>query len=171
MAACLDLIPLAKASAPVREAVLSLNQQNVTELSPLDEATFARLIGQSFQATAADGGAAFLIAFDQHAGYDSPNFRWFQARYPRFVYVDRIAVATAARGRGLAGSLYDHLFAAATAAGHSIIGCEVNVDPPNPASDAFHAARGFEEVGRELLGNGKTVRYLVKNLASGPAIG
>jgi predicted GNAT superfamily acetyltransferase len=43
---------------------------------------------------------AFLLALDQDADYDSPNFRWFSARYPRFVYVDRIVVASAARGRG-----------------------------------------------------------------------
>jgi hypothetical protein len=38
------------------------------------------------------------LAFDQHARYDSPNFLWFGARYPRFVYVDRIVVAASARG-------------------------------------------------------------------------
>jgi predicted GNAT superfamily acetyltransferase len=44
--------------------------------------------------------------------------------------------------------------------------CEVNLDPPNPASDAFHAALGFAEVGTAVIDNGdKTVRYLSRRLA------
>jgi predicted GNAT superfamily acetyltransferase len=37
--------------------------------------------------------------------------------------------------------------------------------PPNPASDAFHAALGFAEVGSARLFDGmKTVRYLARPL-------
>jgi hypothetical protein len=43
--------------------------------------------------------------------------------------------------------------------------CEVNSDPPNPASDAFHAAMEFSEVGRAAIHHGsKTVRYLARVL-------
>jgi len=45
--------------------------------------------------------------------------------------------------------------------------CEVNLDPPNPVSDAFHATLGFAEVGHQALqGTSKTVRYLSKNIPS-----
>ncbi len=54
----------------------------------VDRAFFAGRIGEA---------DAFLIAFDQDADYDSPNFLWFRERFERFVYVDRIAVAPAAR--------------------------------------------------------------------------
>jgi predicted GNAT superfamily acetyltransferase len=108
---------------------------------------------------------AFLLAFDQDADYASPNFRWFKARHQYFVYIDRIVVAAHARGRGLARLLYADLFDHARAAGHDRIGCEVNLGPPNPASDGFHAALGFREVGcANLPGSGKIVRYLAKNL-------
>ena len=71
----------------------------------------------------------------------------------------------AARGRGLARRLYDDLFAAARAAGHARIVCEVNSDPPNPASDAFHAALVFVPVGAaEIHGGKKTVTYLERLL-------
>jgi len=41
--------------------------------------------------------------------------------------------------------------------------CEVNRDPPNPASDAFHAAQGFTEMGQAAIRQGsKTVRYLAR---------
>ena len=36
---------------------------------------------------------------------------------------------------------------------------------PNPASDAFHAAQGFAEVGQAAIHQGsKTVRYLARAL-------
>jgi predicted GNAT superfamily acetyltransferase len=41
----------------------------------------------------------------------------------------------------------------------------VNVEPPNPASDAFHEAVGFSEVGRAVIQGGeKQVRYMVKTI-------
>jgi predicted GNAT superfamily acetyltransferase len=43
--------------------------------------------------------------------------------------------------------------------------CEVNIEPPNLLSDAFHAAMGFDGVGQAAIHNGtKTVRYLEKIL-------
>jgi predicted GNAT superfamily acetyltransferase len=106
------------------------------------------------------------LAFDQDADYDSPNYLWFRQRYPRFVYVDRIVVAPAMRKCGLANRLYQDLFHAARVAGHERVVCEVNSDPPNPASEAFHASLGFLEVGHAAIHDGaKTVRYLARPLA------
>jgi predicted GNAT superfamily acetyltransferase len=49
--------------------------------------------------------------------------------------------------------------------GHTHIACEVNVDPPNPTSDAFHAALGFVEIGCASIHDGsKSVRYLERTL-------
>ncbi len=110
---------------------------------------------------------AFLVALDQGADYDSPNFLWFRDRFERFVYVDRIAVAPQARGRGLARALYEALIARARAAGHDRIVCEVNADPPNPASDAFHAALGFAVIGAATLSGGKVARYYARALGGG----
>lgn len=145
-------------------ALLALNNAHAVETSRLDAERLTQLLTQAFYAANIDRDAALLIAVDQSAAYDSPNFLWFQARLPRFIYVDRIIVSQRARGQGLARLLYSDLFAAARRAGHSHVVCEVNVDPPNPASDAFHAALGFTELGRTLLANGKTVRYLTRSL-------
>ncbi len=145
--------------------LVSLNNAHAVELSWLDGDGMASLVRRSFRARKAGGGAGFLLAFDQNADYGSPNFRWFRERYERFVYVDRVVVDPAARGRGLARALYEDLFAAAAAAGHALVTCEVNLVPANPASDAFHARLGFAEVGRaELAGSGKRVRYLTRPL-------
>ena len=106
---------------------------------------------------------AFLLAFDQRASYDSPNFMWFRRRYTRFVYVDRVVVSPSMRGRGYARLLYMDLFEQARRAAHHVVVCEVNSDPPNPASDAFHAAFEFQEVGQATIhGGSKTVRYLAR---------
>jgi hypothetical protein len=151
--------------AAILPRVLALNNEHARELSFLDEARLATLIERAFYASRIGDLEAFLLAFDQDAEYDSPNFLWFKARFPRFVYVDRIAVAKEARGRGHARSLYRDLFDAAMAGGHDRVVCEVNSDPPNPASDAFHAALGFNEVGTaSLYGGVKSVRYFVRDL-------
>jgi len=111
------------------------------------------------------------LAFDQDARYDSPNFLWFCARYPRFVYVDRIVVASSARGRGCARRLYRDLFEHAADAGYERVVCEVNSSPPNPASDAFHAALGFVETGTASVCDGsRTVRYLLHTLSAPSAV-
>lgn len=145
--------------------VHALNERHATELSSLSEARLIELVGRAFFARAVDERAGFLIAFDQDADYGSPNFRWFQARLPRFVYVDRVVVSAAHRGQGLAKRLYEDLFARAAARGHAAVVCEVNTVPPNPASDAFHAAMGFGAVGEARIHDGaKTVRYLQRDL-------
>jgi predicted GNAT superfamily acetyltransferase len=143
------------------KALLALNNAHAQELSWLEAKRLEYLIGEAFLARRIGRLDAFLLALDQDARYDSPNFIWFRARYPRFVYVDRIVVAPSARGRGCARRLYDDLFEHAVRAGHDRIVCEVNKTPPNPASDAFHAALGFVEVGTASVhGGSRTVRYL-----------
>lgn len=150
---------------PEGAALLALNNAHAVELSWLEPERLARLVAEAFLARRVGVADALLLTFDQDADYDSPNFLWFRARYPTFVYVDRVVVADSARGRGLAKGLYDDLFAAAEAAGHERIVCEVNSDPPNPASNAFHAALGFVPVGTaEIHGGKKTVTYLERRL-------
>ena len=145
--------------------MLALNNAHAAELSWLEPERLRHLITQTFHARRVGTVDAFLLAFDQNADYDSPNYLWFRDRYPRFVYVDRIVVAPSTRGRGLARRLYADLFEHAMRAGHEIVTCEINSDPPNPASDAFHAAMGFSEVGAAAIyGGSKSVRYFVRPL-------
>jgi predicted GNAT superfamily acetyltransferase len=143
------------------KALLALNNAHAQELSWLEAERLEYLISEAFLARRIGHVDAFLLAFDQDARYDSPNFIWFRARYPRFVYVDRIVVAPSARGRGCARRLYADLFEHAVRARHDRVVCEVNKIPPNPASDAFHAALGFVEIGTAgVRGGSRTVRYL-----------
>lgn len=146
-------------------AALALNAGHLAETGPLDAASLADLLACALVAPAvvdADGGlCGFALCLRDGAPYDSPNFNWFSARLRRFAYVDRVIVAPSGRGRGVGRRLYAAVEQAARAAGLAWVACEVNVDPPNPASDAFHAALGFNGVGVAALPDrGKVVRYM-----------
>lgn len=150
---------------PLGAAMLALNNAHASELSWLEPAGLAGLLAQAWLALKIGEVDAFMLVLDENADYDSPNYGWFRARYPRFLYVDRIVVAPHAHGGGLARRLYDALIEAASQAGHQRILCEVNISPPNPKSDAFHAALGFVEIGSASIhGGAKTVRYLERSL-------
>ncbi len=143
----------------------ALNQAHATALSSLTKDRLRTLVGQTFHAAVIDPEAAFLLSFHQDAAYDSANFLWFRARLEQFVYIDRVVVAASRRREGLAHLLYEDLFEAARSCGQDTIVCEVNREPPNPASDRFHAALGFDVIGEAVLpGAEKAVRYLVKCL-------
>lgn len=149
------------------ETLLALSNSHEREIGATTRAAFEELVGMSFRARMTKTGDAFLVALADRAPAIAPNYRWFAARLERFVYVDRVVVALAARHRGLGRLLYGDLVAAAAQSGFERICCEVNIVPPNPASDAFHAALGFTEIGRAFLPDrGKTVRYLTLELAA-----
>ncbi len=154
---------------PLGEKLLSLNNTYARSLSWLEPERLCHLVTAAFFAGRVGEVDGLLIAFDQDADYDSPNFLWFRSRFSRFIYVDRVAVAQQARGRGVARRLYLQLFSQAADAGHDKIVCEINSNPPNPDSDAFHAALGFTEIGSGFINGGeKTVRYMTHRLNSGP---
>lgn len=138
-----------------------LNEAHAVELSPLTPDQLAELVASATYARCEDG--AFLLAFDQNADYDGVNFLWFRERYDRFIYIDRVCVDEAYRRRGLAQRLYEDLYQWAAEYGVGPVVCEVNSDPPNPGSDAFHAAQNFSVVGEARLEDrNKSVRYLAR---------
>ncbi len=140
-------------------AILALNNASAAEVNALtlDElvqrvaiAAAARIVGD------ADG---FVLAFDERTPAQGPNHAFFLAQQPAFLYVDRVVIAARARGRGLGRGLYADL---ARFAGERPICCEVNVEPPNPESLAFHERLGFKPCGDASdPRNGKRVRYLI----------
>ena len=152
-------------------AILALNAAAVHYTSAMDLQRLQQLHAQAawHRVVQLDGEvAAFLLALREHAAYDSPNYLWFQRSYSRFLYVDRIVVAAAARGRGLGIQLYDDLFAFAARTQAARVTCEFDLDPPNPASQRFHARFGFHEVGRQRVGGAnKQVSLQLRELSDG----
>ena len=156
------LRPYEKRDAAV---VLDLNQSNLDGVGPLDADRLTRLVGMATQALVADDNgtlAGFALVFGPRTDYDSSNYEWFVHRLQDFDYLDRIVVAPSHRRRGIGGLLYDAAEDGARSRGR--LACEVYVEPPNVASLAFHAARGYAEVGRLVQANGKTCSMLVKEL-------
>ena len=153
-----------EADAP---AIVALNLESEAVLSPMDATRFALLRANAayLRVVEEDGAVvAFLMAFRERADYDSVNYRWFDARFDAFLYVDRVVVSNACQGRGFGALLYADLFASARAAGVPRVTCEFDVEPPNEASRRFHARHGFVEVGSQALPGGKRV-----SLQSAPA--
>ncbi len=130
-------------------AVIALNEHNVEALAPMDEARFHELreLADRFDVVELDGAfAGFVITFAPGSSYDSENYRWFSARYDDFYYLDRIVLEESMRRRRLGSFVYDEI--ELTGKPHGRLFLEVNVVPRNDVSLAFHAQRGYREVGR-----------------------
>lgn len=136
-------------------AVLELNREFERYLSPLSMERLRELhaaCGWHRIAWREGQVAGFLLAFRERAPYDSPNYLWFAARYPEFLYVDRVVVAAHAQGLGIGSLLYEDLIGLAVRSGVGTIACEFDLDPPNETSERFHRRFGFAEVGRQQVG-------------------
>lgn len=123
----------------------------------------------------ADGApAGFVLGMPPGLDYASENYRFFNDRArgsgDGFVYVDRIVLAPALRNRGIGPQLYAAVFEEARRSGAAEVLCEVNLEPPNPGSLAFHTRLGFVEVGRQQTHGGEnTVALLAAPAAAGRA--
>ena len=137
--------------------VLEINQANVPEVGSVDADRLAWIVGMSPIALVAESDlghgsdvAGFCLVLGDDADYDSVNYSWFTERFDGFMYLDRVAVDAAARGRGLGTALYEEVerrMRGFDGVGH--LALEVNVDPPNEPSLSFHARLGFVEVGQQ----------------------
>lgn len=145
--------------------LLALNLASVRELSELDEQRLEWILSLTHRGLAVESGGemvAFALAIAPGTPYDSQNYRWFGARFERFLYLDRIVVTAPFRRRGIGTQLYDAMEAVADR--FERMACDVNILPPNRASLAFHTARGYREIGRLIHGQEKIVALLSKEL-------
>lgn len=145
-------------------AVLELNAHNVELLAPMDEARMAQLLGWTDRADVIEvegDVAGFVFTFASGTAYDSANYRWFSENREEFYYLDRIVLAGTHRRLGLGRRVYDELEQVAAHYGRMVL--EVNVEPANEPSLAFHRARGYVDVA-ELGEPGKRVVLMEKIL-------
>ncbi len=126
--------------------VREVNAANEPEVGPLDDGRVALfgLAAERFSVVDLGGTiAGVFVGLVEGIDYASPNYRWFADRHERFAYIDRIALQPAARGLGIADAIYADFEDLARSSGRSLVCAEVNVEPPNPRSLAFHQRRGF----------------------------
>ena len=147
--------------------VLEINNANTPGVSELTFTELETDLENSLHALAIDNEqgevCAFCITFDPGAPDAGDNHRWFAERYKSFVYLDRIAIDSNYQNRGLGAILYQsvehHMLSSAE---HSLLCCEVNLEPPNPGSIRFHHRIGFIEVGQQSFDTKYTVSLLAK---------
>lgn len=154
-----------------RGAILRINNANVPAVGALDEQSLKSLLALASvtlvvaSPEAPDHVAGFCILLDPGTTYASENYRWFDARYGDFWYLDRVAIDEPFRNRGLGGLLYAEVERRARA---PMIALEVNVRPRNEGSLRFHRRQGFVEVGQQETGHGVRVSLQVKRLRPVP---
>ena len=149
--------------------VLAINNANTPGVSELTLSELETDIENCLHALAIDNEhgevCAFCITFAPDAPDAGANHRWFADRFERFVYLDRIAIDPTYQNLGLGVLLYQSVEQQMIAsAQHSLLCCEVNLEPPNPGSLRFHHRIGFTEVGQQSPQQNYVVSMLSKNL-------
>ncbi|MDQ4076596.1 MAG: GNAT family N-acetyltransferase [Chloroflexota bacterium] len=141
-------------------SIIKINESGRPGVAPLDAAELATLLKESPCFYVAEAGAqvaGYLIAYTPRSTYDGEEFAWFQRRYTDFLYIDQVAVAEMMRRRHVASRLYQWAKDIALQKGLSSLVCELNIEPPNPVSRAFHANQGFVRVGVLDVQDGRRV--------------
>jgi predicted GNAT superfamily acetyltransferase len=149
--------------------VLEINNANTPGVSELTLSELETDIKNCLHALAIDNEhgevCAFCITFAPDAPDAGVNHQWFADRFESFVYLDRIAIDPTYQNLGLGALLYQSVEQQMIASTqHSLLCCEVNLEPPNPGSLRFHHRIGFTEVGQHSPQQNYRVSMLSKNL-------
>ncbi len=153
------------------DRVHQINEANVPAVSSLarerwDELVDECALGLVVEPDPGGGIAGFCLVVAPGSAYASVNYRWFMERYDDALYLDRVAFDDRFQRRGLGALLYAELDRRLAAAHPTMarLTLEVNVDPPNPQSMAFHTRLGFVEVGRQVTDYGCEVSLMTRPL-------
>jgi len=151
------------------DSILELNNAAGPSILPLDAVRLRHLHDTAayFRVAERDGAmVGFLIGFGAGSGHDSSNFRWFEAHYADFFYIDRIVVASRRRGGGVGRAFYADVQSYAEVR-HPLLTCEVFLEHDNDPVRLFHGSFGFREVGQHVMpGTDIRASMLVKDLCS-----
>ncbi len=155
------------------DLVLALNNAAGPGILPMDAAKlrFFWEHADYFRVAEKDGLlAGFLVALSHEAAHDSPNFLWFRERYPEFLYIDRIVVASTRRGTGVGRVFYADVQSYAELHVPQLA-AEVFLESSSHPALLFHGSFGFREVGQQVMpGTNLRAAMLVKELCSFPFV-
>ena len=155
------------------DLVLALNNAAGPGILPMDagKLRFFWEHADYFRVAENDGLlAGFLVALSQDAPHDSPNFLWFRERYPEFLYIDRIVVASSRRGAGVGRVFYGDVQSFAEVRVPRLA-AEVFLEGSSHPALLFHGSFGFREVGQHVMpGPALRAAMLVKELCSYPYV-
>lgn len=147
------------------ETVLAINNDAVPAVNSLTANELSDIINISEKAWVVDEGGKIvgvLIVIGPEESYGSANYTWLASQFTNFCYVDRIIITSSGKRKGYGKALYLALEEHATSIGKEVLLCEVNVEPENPQSMAFHASLGWVPFQDREHGPSKIVRYFKK---------
>ena len=141
-----------------------LNEENTPEVGSLPSVkSLEELIKMSSNAlylSKNDEVIGFIICFRENSVYESENYKFFNNKNKKFLYIDRVVVKDGYRRMGHGTKVYKHLDKIASE--HLLpICCEVNSIPKNDVSINFHINNGYKEVGERDFKN-HSVKYFEK---------
>lgn len=148
--------------------IVSIDRQGVPGVSALslsDVEKFLRVSACFRVAEHAGVLVAYMIGLCSGADYAGEEFLWFKSRFPDFAYVDQVAVAREARGKGAASALYSDLEGFAAGRKTGLLTLEVNLGPKNRPSLVFHEHHRFAEIGRLETADGRLASLRAKEIA------
>jgi hypothetical protein len=155
------------------DLVLALNNAAGPGILPMDagKLRFFWENADYFRVAEKDGLlAGFLVGVSQDAPHDSPNFLWFRERYPEFLYIDRIVIASTRRGAGVGRVFYGDIQSFSEVRVPRLA-AEVFLESSSHPALLFHGSFGFREVGQHVMpGHGRRAAMLVKELCSYPFV-
>jgi predicted GNAT superfamily acetyltransferase len=149
------------------ERILAINEAGHPGVSPLTLAELAATCAGGLHCHVAELDrevAGYVITYTDADVYDGEEFNWFKRSFARFLYIDQIAIARSARRAGVGSQIYHRLEQRAREQALTSLVCEVNLDPPNPVSLAFHTRQSFVEVETLATADGRTVSLRRKEL-------
>ena len=147
------------------DAVWEINQENVPAVGEESIESLGEIVASSEIALGVledDRIVGFCLVLPPGASYDSPNYRYFAARYQDFAYLDRVAFRASHQGRGLGSTLYRELVCRLD---RPLLTLEVIVVTPNEGSMRFHLRSGFVELEQRETRPGKLVSLMIKQLS------
>ncbi len=150
------------------ELVLEMNNDAVPAVNALNIDELFDIIGmsKSWVVEVEDAIEGVLIVIGPGEPYESANYSWLDNQFTNFCYVDRIIIDSNKKRKGYGRLLYLALEEHAVSVGADMLLCEVNVEPENPQSLAFHASLGWVPFQDREHGPGKVVRYFQKSVVS-----
>lgn|GEM_PF-368760 len=154
------------------DAALALNNSAGPGIIPIDHARMRELfdVARYFRVALFNGEiAGFQIGLTPEARYDSPNFLWFREHYADFLYIDRIVIDSRFRRHGIGRVFYADVLSFAEVR-YPLLTCEVFIEPRDDVSLVFFGTNGFQEVGQQILDNGRRVSLMIKEMKAFPFV-
>ena len=146
------------------QKIYDLNQSNTPEVGSLESVDYLdkliELSAYNLLVLKDDEVIGFIICMREGSAYGSENYKFFNKKLKKVLYVDRVAIDERHRREGLGQSIYEDIFKLAKKE-NLPIALEVNTQPINQPSLDFHQKMGFDQVGVKDFDD-HSVAYFIK---------